>query len=219
MIDWLIALQRPWPFPKYRLINPFLPTAGTREARVFGASFHLDLSDLIQRDIYVGCYERNETAVFRKILRPGNTLVDVGANVGYFTALGSHIVGRTGRVISVEPNPSGFAKLDSMVERSGITWCSRFNIGLSDAIGHITLYEPPAEHHNLNSTMNPVDNYKPIDVQIRTLDDLLDEQKIECVDLIKVDVEGHEPKVFAGGSKFLSSGASGTSYASLTPTG
>ena len=108
MIEWLIALQRPWLFPKYRLINPFLAPSGNRTAKVFGATFDLDLSDHIQRNVFVGCYERDETILFRRLVKPGQTVLDVGANIGYFTALAAKLVTKTGRVISIEPNPTAF---------------------------------------------------------------------------------------------------------------
>jgi len=206
MIDWIVALQRPWLLPKYRLINPFLPKTGNRTAKVYGATFDLDLSDLIQRKVFVGCYERNETVIFRRLLRPGQTLLDVGANIGYFTALGAQLVTSTGKVICVEPNPTAFKKLKAMIDRNKLSQCTPVNIGLSKEAGSITLFEPPIEHHNLNSTMVPTAGYKPIDVAIRTLDEILDEHGVRQVDLMKVDVEGHEPKVFSGGARSLESG-------------
>ena len=206
MLDWLIALQRPFAYRKRRLIDPLVPKTGVRRATVYGTSFDLDLSDLIQRNVYLGCYERDETTVFKRLLSDGNTLIDIGANIGYFTALGAHLVGPAGRVICVEPNPSAFAKLQSMITQNNLAQCRPINVGLSDQTGQLTLFQPPESEHNLNSTMVQTEGYTPINVPIRTLDDVVEEFQIDRVDLLKCDVEGHEPKVFQGGAKTLSSG-------------
>src|SRR3954453_6323025 len=87
-IETLLRVLRPVPFRgKYRLLHRLVPRTGTRTAEVFGARMELDLSDWIQRNIYLGSYERQETRVFRRLLKAGDVAVDVGANVGYFTPL------------------------------------------------------------------------------------------------------------------------------------
>ncbi len=97
MFDWLVQLLRPFSFRgKYRLLTALIPKQGQREACIFGVRSTLDLSDLIQRFIYLGCYEPLETAAVRKVLRPGMTFVDAGANIGYFTWLAARLVGPTG---------------------------------------------------------------------------------------------------------------------------
>ena len=105
MFDWLINLIRPLQFKgKSRLLSPLVPRTGKVNALVHGFKIKLDLSDHIQRMVYMGCYERCETDVFKRYLKPGMTVVDVGANIGYFTLLASRIVGRNGRVIAIEPS-------------------------------------------------------------------------------------------------------------------
>jgi predicted methyltransferase len=79
------------------------------------AFFELDLKDLIQRDIYWGTFEPNETRLVQEYLRPSMTFLDVGANLGYYTALAASLVGRRGRVIAFEPSPYAFEKLHAMV--------------------------------------------------------------------------------------------------------
>src|SRR5512142_2823283 len=68
--------------------------------------FHCDLRDGLMREACLtGRYEPQETALLGRLLAPGMTFVDVGANWGYFTLVGAHLVGRAGRVISVEADP------------------------------------------------------------------------------------------------------------------
>jgi len=99
-------LLRPVAFRgKYRLANALVPTTGVRRASVFGYQMELDLADYIQRSIYAGLWEVEETAQVRRILRRGMTCVDVGANVGYYTALAPRLVGEQGRCWRLSPEP------------------------------------------------------------------------------------------------------------------
>jgi protein-L-isoaspartate O-methyltransferase len=82
-----------------------LPRHGVRTARICGYEFELDLSDFIQRNIYAGTFEASEAKVLMGRLAPGMTFIDVGANVGYFTALAARCVGPTGLVVALEPSP------------------------------------------------------------------------------------------------------------------
>src|SRR3954447_26673696 len=68
-----IDVLRPYQFRgKTRLLSPFVPRMGIREAQVFGYKMSLDLGDLIQRNIYLGTYERHETQCVVKLLKPSN---------------------------------------------------------------------------------------------------------------------------------------------------
>jgi FkbM family methyltransferase len=203
MFDAIASILRPLPFPKYRILNRLFPRSGTRRARIFGAWMQLDLQDLIQRRIYIGSYERQETRLIRSRLRPGATMIDVGANVGYFTALGALAVGPSGRVVAVEPNPRAFGRLAEMVQSTPLPQCSIHQFGLSDRANVLTLHQEPDRNNNLNSSLADIVGGTEYQVRVRTLDECMDEWKIDRVDVMKIDVEGHEPKVFAGAVETL----------------
>jgi hypothetical protein len=61
VLDWIFAAFRPLPVPKYPLLSTLLPESGERRCNVFGVGMNLDLSDLIQRRIFIGCCERPES--------------------------------------------------------------------------------------------------------------------------------------------------------------
>src|SRR6185436_6075060 len=104
MLDNVISAFRPHNFRgKLRLLDGLVPHTGDRVASVWGYQVHLDLSEAIQRWIYMGAFEPKETALATRWLRPGMTFVDVGANVGYFTLLAASRVGPSGRVHAIEP--------------------------------------------------------------------------------------------------------------------
>jgi hypothetical protein len=84
MLDMLISALRPYQFKgKARLLGPCTPRSGMRVTAVNGYQIELDLVDHIQRLVYLGAYERWESRVVRRLLRPGMCFVDVGANRRY----------------------------------------------------------------------------------------------------------------------------------------
>jgi FkbM family methyltransferase len=200
----LIDVLRPLRFRgKQRLLDGLAPNDGLRRAKVHGVWMDLDLSDRIQRSIFFGAYERKETGWVKSHLRSGDTFVDAGANVGYYTALAASCVQQNGRVFSVEPNPAVYQKLQRMIVQNSISHATALNAGLSDSPGILTLSVPPETHHNANATMVHVEGWQPVAVPVFTLDDCLKKYAIDRVDMLKMDVEGHEPRVLAGARNAL----------------
>ena len=94
-VDRLIEASRGYRFlGKFRLLDPFVRHDGEKCATVFGYEMSLDLGRKVQRDVYIGNYERAETRQVCSFLKPGMTVLDIGANVGYYTALAARMVVR-----------------------------------------------------------------------------------------------------------------------------
>lgn len=204
MFDWLINLIRPLQFKgKSRLLSPLVPRTGKVNALVHGFKIKLDLSDHIQRMVYMGCYERCETDVFKRYLKPGMTVVDVGANIGYFTLLASRIVGRNGRVIAIEPSQYVAEQLEGTIFENNIDNVVVVRSGLGRYSGIIHLPNPSPGNHT--PSMLDLETSGSI-VTLRTMDEIFDTLHINKIDFIKIDVEGYEPEVFAGATKCLSLG-------------
>lgn len=202
--DWLVSTLRPHPFRgKLRLLDSFTPRHGNRSASVFKLDMELDLSDSIQRNVYLGTYEPHETAIVRNRLKPGMTFVDAGANVGYFTALAASCVGPSGRVFSFEPQPDSYRKIAAMIERNNLPQVRAFRCGLSSAEGILPLYLAPEGDGEQNATMVEHGASRCVMVPVKTLDQWARDMQIEQIDLIKIDVEGHEPKVLEGAARLL----------------
>jgi len=202
-------LLRSWPHfrGKTRLQDWFVPHSGIARASIFGLEMELDLADLIQRDMYAGLYEPFETQHIRKFLGPGMTVVDVGANVGYYTWMAANAVGPTGKVLAVQPGPYAFERLQRVIRANQLRHVQCRNLALSDTSGRATLYVPKQAEGNYNPSLSPyLPDMDPVDVKIARLDDVLDEAKIGGVDLMKVDVEGHELNVFKGAGKSIREG-------------
>jgi len=179
-------------YPLYRNIN--------------GIIFSLDFKDNspfdIKRMMYSGTYEMGVAGVLETFLRKGDTFIDVGANIGYMTAIGASMVEKSGRVYSFEPVPEYFVKLQKLAELNKSYRIVANQFALSDKEGQEKIYL--ADDSNMGaSTILPnlagdvrVKNY----VLIKTcrLDEYIKKEKIENIKVIKIDTEGFEYPVLLG---------------------
>ncbi len=147
-----------------------------------------------------GEYEPAVTAMVRRHLREGQTFVDVGAAFGYFSVLAGTIVGPSGLVVAFEPGPQNQSVLILNLEMNGVRSAEVHQVALSDGPG-VFMYS----HSGANGFISPFTGV-PEDlashslVQATTLDRLLGERS---VDMMKIDVEGAEGLVLAGGRSTL----------------
>ncbi len=204
-MDTVISTFRPVRFRgKYRLISLFAPKQGVRSANIFGYRMDLDLSDWIQRNMYFGCYEQPQTSRILSHLRPGMTFVDVGANVGYYTAMASSLVG-AGRVVAYEPNPYAFERLTQWLEANQVKNVIPVCAALGREEGALTTYFAEGDNHTA-SLVPAVDAQhagETTTVSLRTLDAEATRLGISHIDVMKVDVDGFEAEVFRGCSRLL----------------
>jgi FkbM family methyltransferase len=196
-VDRLIEASRGFRFRgKFRLLDPFVPHEGEKCASVFGYEMNLDLSRKVQRDVYIGNYERAETRLVRSFLKSGMTVMDIGANIGYYTALAARMVGADGRVLAVEPYQPNFIRLDWWIRNNNVGQVRAFDFALGAAPATAQMYSAFA------NTGAPVmvarDQPSVAVVEVRTLDSCLDEWKLDRVDFLKLDVDGSETAVLAG---------------------
>ena len=112
---WLRALHSVHPWVGYNALLVYNSTLKTlrREwsARTcFGAVVKCRLEDVVQKSIFhFGVWEPEITEIVCARLRPGDTFIDLGANIGYYTLLGARLTGQRGCVVGIEPSPSLFA--------------------------------------------------------------------------------------------------------------
>lgn len=146
---------------------------------------------------WLGSYEIHKRIAFEKEIKPGMTIYDIGANVGFYSILGALLVGKSGKVIAIEPfsrnvdyirkhrdlnNLKNIEVLEAAV--SNINGKTFFEAGESIATGHLS-------------------EGGSIEVRSVRLDDLIEDGVFPPPDVIKVDVEGAEAEVFKGSTKLI----------------
>jgi FkbM family methyltransferase len=145
-----------------------------------------------------GFWEMWLTQYLAGCVQPGMTVIDVGANFGYYTLLFAEAVGETGHVIAVEPNPDAVALLTQSVLLNGYADHTRIvPQALSAAAGPKLLYLPDGEPKNATLVdCVGLPGGRTVEVSSATLDDVA----LTCpkVDLVKIDAEGSEQEIVAG---------------------
>ena len=102
-------------------------------------------------------YEPEITKFISQELKPGNTLMDIGANNGYYSILASQLVGPTGKILSYEPNPKTFNRLLRNIRINDIKNVDCFNFALSDYDGVSNLYLDSGAEDGLGSLLNKLE--------------------------------------------------------------
>jgi FkbM family methyltransferase len=149
-----------------------------------------------------GEYEKNELAMQLCLIQQDDTILDIGANLGWYTM---HIskINPSAKVFSFEPIPSIFNYLNQNIELNRLGNIKTFNFGFSDTEGSFDFYFDPLL--SVNASLANVSNkngIESISCSVKKLDNFIVEQNIK-VDFIKCDVEGAELLVFRGGIDLL----------------
>jgi len=171
---------------------------------LFGYRVLLSVDEEIQRAIAIGSYEREETEWLMDALEPGMTIVDVGANVGYYSLLAARQVGPQGRVIAFEPSPYCCERLNRAVRDNQLDQLMIEPVALGDQPTNMDLV---LGHHALHSPSFLIaegQGEERFRVPVTTLDAYLGTRAVSRIDLLKVDVEGFEPNVIRGAHRTLS---------------
>lgn len=170
----------------------------------FGAWWLAERSALDRELIYHG-FETAEAAFVARFLRPGMTVLDVGAHHGLYTLLASRRVGRRGRVIAFEPSPRERQRLRRhlRVNRCGNVDVRGFALGERAVETDLFLVEGEHDWCNSLRTPNIEERTSTIRVEVRRLDDVLEALGVERVDFIKLDVEGGELSCLRGARRLL----------------
>jgi FkbM family methyltransferase len=143
--------------------------------------------------------DRAEEFVY-DFLKPGDTLIDIGANIGCVTAAGSLAVGETGHVYSVEPHPQTYKHLEKTITINHCTNVTSLNVALGAEAGIVNFTDEPRKDDN-NCVAQDAES--GIRVPCMTLTSLVDEHSISRIAVMKIDVEGFEMQVLQGAQSML----------------
>jgi FkbM family methyltransferase len=148
--------------------------------------------------ILFGMAEPCVSEIFKRITKPGMTVLDIGANIGWYSLLGAKLVGRDGKVISVEPEPTNFSILSQSIALNRFQNIELVNACMTNKAGTVKLnlsYTNPGGH----SIVCQSDHY--IECQGITVDSIMEKQG--KIDVLKIDAESAEPLVLQGADKLL----------------
>ena len=161
---------------------------------VFGKRLYLDDADSLNLSIH-GAHEPDTTALLKSLVRDGDTVLDIGAHIGYFTLLMAGLAGDSGRVIAFEAHPDNAALLRKTIVESGYNNVVIENKATTSRTGSLYLI-PDREGTVDHRTTDVLEGPEQIGIEGVALDDYFD--ATTKVDVIKMDIQGAEGHALRG---------------------
>jgi FkbM family methyltransferase len=195
-----------WPALRMARINlSLLPSPILCSDRWNGFSVEISTAtDIIERHIlFQGYFEYQESLFIRRLLKPGEVFVDIGANIGWHSLLAASRVGSAGRVLAFEPATLAYRHLLRNVSVNQFTQVETFHYGLSSRDATFDIYPCEEANSGANSLYGagtPIEH-----VRVQSGDRVMDELDVSKIDLCKIDVEGAEVDVLIGLAETLRS--------------
>jgi len=195
--------RRAWGF-----LHGLVFRGGERRIVVNGMPMWVDTRDRViaTRLLGEGVWEPAETAAFVARVGAGMCVFDVGANIGYYTLLAARAVGAAGAVYAFEPEPRNFALLSRNVAENGFTNVRLFNAAVSSRPGSARLHLDDANFgaHSFEAGSVRTSSGRFVDVDAVSLDGFAEKARVFAAGVVvKVDVQGAEAFVVAGGHGLL----------------
>lgn len=173
---------------------------------ILGSKMYLDLEDRgLARELLVhGIHEPLTTEIMKRELKPGQVIIDVGANIGYYALLEAKTVGKRGRIYALEPAPENLELLRRNVKANGCDNIEIFHAaaGARSEMGTIYLSKSHNQHALIKENVGGVVGSMPI--RVFALDDFLEGKPYPS--LIRMDVEGFELDILRGLKKTIAKG-------------
>ena len=168
----------------------------------FSGLMELWMPDLVSTTIYLtGRWEPLITRYIQTHLKRGDTFIDVGANIGYYSLLASRIVASSGHVFAVEASPSIYSRLVRNIKLNDFTNVSAIHAAASGAKGEVSIFTGPLYNLGHSTTVDALAEKEGLKLESKvrsdTLDALVGVQNLRNARFIKIDVEGAELSVLA----------------------
>lgn len=183
-----------------------------------GARLQCDLRDHLSQVIYYrGWMDPALETWMRRWLRPGDLYVDVGAHIGYLSALAADAVGPKGRVVAFEPSPASWSRLRAAFDPAAFPQVEPINAAVASEAGEASLFTADGdwEHQAYRNSLHPAPGLRHLaTVETVSLDAVFPQERLR---LLKIDVEGGEQAVLAGARELLSGGRCDALVIELNP--
>lgn len=199
-VEWRQAGASGWAeLPFDALAGPRLPAAAPRQVEIAGG-VRLWVPSEWEAAIFAA-YEEPVRAMLSDLLRPGDVVYDVGANIGFYAVLLSRLVGPSGRVFAVEANPLCVYFLRANLEANGVANCTVLPAALLNDDSQVPFTINYGNCHLGLSARSGFYGGKighEVNVQGHPLDRLIDTLALPAPDFIKMDIEGGEGPAMEG---------------------
>jgi FkbM family methyltransferase len=210
-IRWIRTCLNRWPFGRGKgiLLRLFQPRLRNRQFLIEiepGILIPGELNDWMVLWFFVEGYKKNlPFRLSRLLIHPGDTVVDVGANIGLWVLGAARLAGSEGDVHAFEPVLENFDRLTKNLALNGFSKVKCQQLALSDNSGKAVFYAPTDNNCGLGSLAPRERADLLMETGLITLDDYCENLAIRRVDFMKVDVEGAELLVFRGAQQVLAS--------------
>jgi FkbM family methyltransferase len=197
----LSRTQVPGRFILAELASRALAPATKRvEGRIGAYAMTFDFRDLLQRQMYFGLYDQAEIRLLKRLLNPGDTFLDIGANVGYYSLVASQLVGSSGHVHAFEPIAQNADILSRTIRRNDISNITVNQVAVGSHLGLLKLFVADRDLGNSGWASVVPSERRPrhIEVEQIAVDDYLRERNLSKIHLAKLDIEGNEPEALEG---------------------
>jgi len=148
-------------------------------------------------------HEPLQTQILSKKLKEGMICLDIGSNLGYYATLEGKLVGKNGKVFAIEPSPINFGYLKKNIILQNNHNIKPYNFACGNRDGKTKF--SISNSSNWSRVLDEIipksihgDETYVIDIPMKTIDSFVNEQKIEKIDLIRMDLEGYEKNTYAG---------------------
>jgi FkbM family methyltransferase len=150
-------------------------------------------------------WEKTSISLWIELVKKSNVIFDIGANTGVYSLIAKSLNPQS-QVYAFEPVKRVYEKLEYNNRLNDYNIVC-FEYAVSDTDGTATIYDTPTEHVysvTVNKNLSELNTEViPTEIKVRRLDSLIEETNVEKIDLIKIDVETHEPEVLEGLGKYL----------------
>jgi FkbM family methyltransferase len=180
-----------------------------------GKSIKIYPQGQIALSIFNQRFEKQEIDTFQRIVKPGMTIVDAGANIGLYSLIGSTLVGDKGSVFSFEPSLETFQRFQNNIKLNRISNITPLNFGLGDKPNEKLILRQDKGYGDAERYLFPVTEFPSIKLEnmdeilieeeiiIDTLDNYLKKSKVQKIDFLKIDTEGFEFYILKGAEQIL----------------
>lgn len=173
-----------------------------KSVTIDGHLIYLDELDALDLSIN-GIHEPAETELVKKEIKEGAVVIDIGANIGYFSLIFAKLAGPSGKIYAFEPESENFAILQKNIQANGYSNVVMINKAVADRNQVLKFYLSKSDGAK-HSLINSDDSGKYVEIPAVSLDEYFSGDSLKA-DFIKIDIEGAEIKALDGMRKFINS--------------